>query len=176
MWLQRVFEVGFIAFLLSQSYTLYTSSEQWAFISNVNLIFHEAGHIIFYVGGDVLRVAGGSLAEVLVPMIVAVHFLQQHQRFAFGFALWWLSTALVSVGVYASDARERALPLITGDPNSHDWWWLLRRFDALQYDDVIGNVLFFSSFLALSCALVVFSLYLWNIYTPWSGSATSKRV
>jgi hypothetical protein len=159
-----VFQVGFIALLFSQSYTLYTSPEQWAFISNVNLIFHEAGHIIFHVGGDVLRVAGGGLAEVLIPMVVAIHFLQQHQRFSFGFALWWLSTALFSVGVYASDAQERALPLITGDPNSHDWWWLLRRFNLLAYDDAIGNGFFFASFLVLSCSLMVFSLYLWSSY------------
>ncbi|MFB6272552.1 MAG: hypothetical protein ABEL51_06630 [Salinibacter sp.] len=36
----------------------------------------------------------------------------------------------------AADAQERALPLITNDPSTHDWWMLLRGAGLLPYDDM----------------------------------------
>jgi hypothetical protein len=94
--------------------------ETWWFIQNVNLIFHEAGHVIFSLFGNFFGLIGGSLLEALIPLIVTIHFLKKKQYFSTAFGFWWLSTALLSISIYASDAKERLLPLITGDVASHD--------------------------------------------------------
>lgn len=82
----------------------------WWFIQNVNLIFHEAGHIILGLFGDFLGLIGGSLLEILIPIIVTIHFLRQRHFFSTAFGCWWLSTAFLSVSIYAADAQTRILP------------------------------------------------------------------
>lgn len=146
----------FIAFLLYASYTLYISSEHWIFMSNVNLIFHEAGHVVFAFFWQYLYVLGGTLGEIGVPLLVAAAALFQHKLYVASFSFWWLSTALYSVSVYAADARERALPLITGDVSSHDWHYLLSQIGLLQSDNIIGNLFFVASISALVLALFIF--------------------
>lgn len=126
--------------------------------------------------GRTLYLLGGTFLELLVPLVVTLHFYGRRQEFAVGFGLWWLSTVFFGVGIYVSDARERMLPLITGDPNSHDWWQLLGEWGMLRYDDLIGGVFMGLSFLTLLAALVVFCHHLWNIYTRWSEYETLKRV
>lgn len=94
--------------------------------------------------------------ELMVPTVVTLHFLIRQEFFSVGFGLWWLSTALWGVGIYASDAQERMLPLITGDPESHDWTYLLREMGILRYDDVVGGIFYALSFMVLILALFVF--------------------
>lgn len=149
----------FVGVLLYASYRLYSTPEHWIFMSYVNLIFHEAGHVLLIWAGEIVHALGGSIFEVLVPTMVTVHFLFKRNLFAAGFGLWWLSTALYSVAVYAGDARERALPLITGDANTHDWWFVLLRLGWLRYDDLISGVLAGMSLALLCAALGAFGLY-----------------
>jgi len=44
-------------------------------IYNVNLVFHEAGHVIFIPLGRFMTILGGSLLQVLVPLLCTVAFL-----------------------------------------------------------------------------------------------------
>jgi hypothetical protein len=141
--------------LLFSSFKLYSGPLHWAFISNVNFIFHEAGHAIFFVFGDFVHALGGTLGELLIPLAVIFHFLRQGNRFALGFSLWWLSTALLNISVYAADAQERMLPLITGDPGTHDWWHMLNVLGVIKYDNFIGNIFYFLSIFVLLYACVV---------------------
>jgi len=161
-----------ILVLLWQSYRIYLSPEHWAFISNVNLIFHEAGHAVLFFASPFLHALAGTLMEVGVPLIIAISFWRQRSRFEAGFALWWLSTALASAGWYVRDAQERQLPLITGDPASHDWAFLLGQLGLLRYDDVLGNLLLTLSVFVLVWAVVVCSKHLCSIYTRWSALRT----
>ena len=132
----------FIGGLLVSSFSLYTSPLHWIFMSWVNLIFHEAGHAIFFVFGNFMHALGGTLGELLIPLAIIFHFLKQGNRYALGFSLWWLSTALYNVSVYVADAGERALPLITGDPGTHDWWFLLNELGLINYDNFIFRINF----------------------------------
>ncbi|MCA9363384.1 hypothetical protein KC851_03615 [Candidatus Kaiserbacteria bacterium] len=116
------------------------TKDTWAFIQNVNLIFHEAGHVIFIFFGETLYILGGSILEITIPLIVTVHFVWTKQFFSAAVTCWWLATALLSVSIYASDARERVLPLITNDISTHDWFNLLNNHNLLKYDDVIGFI------------------------------------
>ena len=130
------------------------SQQTWWFIQNVNLIFHEAGHVIFIFFGNFLYTLGGSLVEISIPLLVTLQFARTKQFFSAACASWWLATAFLSVSIYASDARERALPLITNDITTHDWFNLLLQLDILKYDDLVGYV--FLLFSIGSGALIVF--------------------
>lgn len=140
--------------LTYQVVTAYITGEAWGFIQNVNLIFHEAGHIILFWAGDFLSILGGSLLELLVPFIVTIHFFLRQDFFGASFSLWWLANAFLSVSIYAADAQERALPLITRDVSTHDWFNLLNQFHLLKYDDLIGNI-----FLSLGAMCILLSIY-----------------
>jgi hypothetical protein len=116
------------------------SQQTWWFIQNVNLIFHEAGHVIFMFFGQFITTLGGSLLEILIPFSIVLYFTYTKQYFSASFSSWWLSTALLSVSIYAKDAKERTLPLITNDINTHDWYNLLNQMNLLNYDDVFGYI------------------------------------
>ena len=151
-----ILKIVFFLLLLFSSFKLYTDSPHWTFMSAVNLIFHEAGHAIFFVFGNFMHVLGGTLGELLVPLAIAFHFLSTGNRYALGFSLWWLSTALFNVSVYAADAYDRVLPLITNDPATHDWWYLLNKMNIIEHDDLVGNIFYVLSLCTLIYACAVF--------------------
>jgi hypothetical protein len=51
-----------------------------SFMHRVDLVFHEAGHVIFVPLGCFMSVLGGSLAQVLMPLVVAGFFLLKHDN------------------------------------------------------------------------------------------------
>jgi hypothetical protein len=130
--------------------------QTWWFIQNVNLIFHEAGHVLFSFFGNFMSILGGSLLEILIPLAVTLHFARSKQFFAAAFGCWWLATTLISVSIYASDAQERLLPLITGDVATHDWFNLLSQLNLLPYDNLVGYTFWLAG--ALSVVLLTFFL------------------
>jgi hypothetical protein len=121
---------------LSQLFTHTT----WWFIQNVNLIFHEAGHMFLMFFGDTLHTLGGSIFEIGVPLTIMLYFFATQQYFSATFCAWWLSTAFLSVSIYAADAREQALPLLGGNAVYHDWHTLLQSWGLLRYDDTFGYI------------------------------------
>lgn len=118
----------------------------WWFIQNVNLVFHEAGHVFLMFFGQTLQTLGGSLFEVGIPLLVTLYFYVKQHHLSSAFGAWWLSTAFISVSVYVTDAREQALPLLGGSAVSHDWHTLLGWWGLLQYDDLFGYVFWLASF------------------------------
>lgn len=128
--------------------------QTWWFIQNVNLIFHEAGHVLFMFFGRTLQILGGSLLEIFIPLSITLYFRATRQLFSAAVTSWWLATAFLSVSIYASDAEERLLPLITRDVSTHDWYNLLLHFGILHYDDVIGYLFWCLSL--LSVVLLIF--------------------
>jgi hypothetical protein len=140
--------------LLISSLNAIVTYEVWWFMQNVNLIFHEAGHIFLMFFGRLPYLLGGTIFEIGVPLVVTIYFWCRAAYFSAGFAAWWLSTAFVSVSIYAADARTRALPLITGDPDTHDWFQILSDLNLLRYDTEIGGF-----FLALACLSVILAAF-----------------
>jgi hypothetical protein len=143
--------------LAISAFTQVITRETWWFIQNVNLIFHEAGHVLFIFFGDTLYLLGGTIFEIGIPFLVTLYFYRRQQYFSAACTSWWLTTALLSVSVYASDARERLLPLITNDITTHDWFNLLSQYNLLRYDDVIGNG-FGLAAIAATTAIILLSL------------------
>lgn len=132
-------------------------------LGGVNLVFHEAGHVLLIPAGETLTLLGGSAAQVAVPLACAAAFLWRADRFAAGVVGLWLAHSLAGVAAYIRDAPLRQLDLITGDPDTHDWWQLLGGWNpqanALHLADPLGR---FVAFLALATLIVSVVLAVWD--------------
>lgn len=111
---------------------------------NVNLVFHEAGHVFFRPFGRFGMFLGGSLFQVLLPLLLTAAFLF-YNRDAFGasLCLWWAGQSLMDVAPYIADARALNLPLLgvgasADAPGMHDWYNILRMRGWLMYDTTIA--------------------------------------
>ncbi len=120
---------------------------------NVNLAFHEAGHLLFMFLGNFMMVLGGSLAQLIMPAVVMGAFVFKHEN-AFGgtVALWWLGQSTMDLAPYIYDARTGQLLLISGfigqeRPGAHDWTNLLGRLGMLDYGHALGT---FTNFLGMA--------------------------
>lgn len=102
-------------------------------LDGFDLAVHETGHILTAFMPDMVMFMAGSVAQVAVPLALALYFLADgRDRAAAVFCLAWAGTSARDVSVYASDAVAQALPLIGG--GQHDWAYILgpRGFDALD--------------------------------------------
>jgi hypothetical protein len=140
---------------------------------NVNLAFHEAGHLLFMFLGNFMAVLGGSLMQLIVPAAVLAAFVFKHAN-AFGgaVAFWWLGQSAMDLAPYIYDARSGQLLLIGGfigqeRPGAHDWTNLLGRLGMLDYAHVLGTLTNFVGMtimvLALTWAGVVLYLQYGNL-------------
>jgi len=125
-----------------------------SFMHNINLAFHEAGHVAFIPFGRFMTILGGSLGQLLMPLIVMGAFLwKHHNTFGASVALWWLGQSLMDLAPYINDARTQQLQLVGGGtgwerPGAHDWGNILRDLNLLHRDyriawwaDAVGSVI-----------------------------------
>ncbi|WP_412029109.1 hypothetical protein [Deinococcus yunweiensis] len=124
-------------------------------LSTVNLVFHEAGHVLFGLFGETVMLLGGSVMQVLVPLACAAAFLARRDRYAAGIVTLWAAHSLASVAAYIRDAPTRNLDLITGDPDTHDWWQLLGAADALRLAAPLGSAVAFLAFVAIVAGVLL---------------------
>lgn len=126
-----------------------------SFLHNVNLPFHEFGHVLFSPFGRFMAILGGSLFQVLMPLGVMLGFLlQQRDPFAASVMLWWAGQSFIDVSPYIADAPYRAIPLIGGlGESAHDWGNLLTMTGSMAHATayarssfVIGTLLMLLSF------------------------------
>ncbi|NIO62515.1 MAG: hypothetical protein GWN04_04920 [Gammaproteobacteria bacterium] len=105
---------------------------------NINLVFHEAGHVFFKPFGRFMMILGGSLMQLLVPIVLMLGFiLKNHDNFSASICLWWLGQSLMDLAPYIDDAMDQQLMLLGGktgadSPGSHDWNNILIEFDVLE--------------------------------------------
>lgn len=114
------------------------------FLHNVNLPFHEAGHIIFSFFGDFMGILGGSLFQLIVPAICMITFFKKNNLFGASLSLWWIGQNFVDCAPYINDARVQELILIGGVtgqdiPGFHDWNNILGALGLLEADHLIAN-------------------------------------
>ncbi len=115
-----------------------------SFLHNVNLPFHEFGHLLFMPLGNFMMILGGSLFQVLLPLILLCVFVfKQRDTFAGSIMLWWCGQNFIDVSPYIADAQYRLLPLVGGGgEESHDWGNLLTMMDALDSTHSVANCSF----------------------------------
>ena len=144
-----------------------------SFLHNVNLVFHEAGHVIFSPFGRFWMFMGGSLFQVLFPLIFVVAFLYA-RRDAIGASvcLWWAGQAMMDVAPYIADARALRLPLLGGgtgadSPGSHDWANILRMTGRLNHDITIAT------WVDLTGSGVIILSIIWGAAAVWAACRLS---
>lgn len=135
----------------------------WSFLNNVNLIFHEAGHLIFMLFGDFVMTLGGSLFECLLPCLLTIPFFISRNYFGVSFCLCWLSVALFDTSLYIGDAQERSLPLLGGN-TSHDWNYLLNELGLLAQDDLIATIVRVCAIVVMLSGLFLGVWLLWTLH------------
>jgi hypothetical protein len=130
-----------------------------SFLHDVNLPFHEYGHVMFGVFGTFWMFLGGSLFQILLPLVPFVYFMVwQRDNFAASMMLWWSGQNFIDIAPYIADAQLRAMPLTTGNDDSHDWWNLLGMTGSLDFADYYANLSF-----SLGVCVMLLS-YLWGGY------------
>ena len=116
-----------------------------SFMHNINLVFHEAGHVIFIPLGRFMSIVGGSLFQVLLPLGLMLAFLLVNKDgFGAAVCLWWAGQSMMDLAPYIADARALRLPLLGGGtgadtPGMHDWANILRQLGLLQPDQAIAS-------------------------------------
>ncbi|MEL7834741.1 hypothetical protein [Fodinibius sp. Rm-B-1B1-1] len=112
----------------------------YLFVDTFILIVHEAGHTFFgLLGWRFLTILGGSLFQVLLPLAIVLFFWINRKSIGLQFSFLLLGFSWLDVATYAADGSARQLPLIGGlGKESHDWYNLLVRMDALEYDMTYG--------------------------------------
>ena len=141
-------------------------------LSDIDLAVHEFGHMLFMpfgirIFGDTGVTAGGAITQVMVPLLFAAYFLfgpKQHRDVhAATVALWWAAMNVLSVAIYAGDARAGQLTLINGatgedDPEGHDFHALFEHWGVLNRDTIyaarLRNLAALMSFVAIAGGLV----------------------
>jgi hypothetical protein len=140
-------------------------------VSDIDLAVHEFGHMLFMpfgfpVLGQTMVILGGSLTQVALPLVFLGYFAfsKSHRDLhATTVCLWWASINLLSVAIYAADARARQLMLITGatgqeDDSGHDFYNLFSQWGVLNRDTAYAGRM--RALAALLCFLsIVLGLY-----------------
>jgi hypothetical protein len=117
----------------------WSEPDTWTILDDIDLAIHEAGHMVFMPFGEFMTVLGGSLFQILVPAVFVGYFARRRDWYSSFFVMLWLGQSCFNLSYYIADARARELPLITGDPSTHDWTWLLLQMNLLNQDVVLGG-------------------------------------
>lgn len=155
-WLPRAPLALWFAWILARHLL---DAEYVSLFGPLNLGIHELGHMAFGIFGEFLGIAGGTILQLAIPLGSFWMFRRQGDFFAISASFAWLGTNLLYVGVYAADAREMALPLVSvGDADEgveHDWNYLLRTLGLLPLDGALGALFRALGLLSLAASLAL---------------------
>lgn len=142
-WLRCALWLAFAAWglvLIAQDFR--TGEIGHSFLHRPLLIFHEAGHLIFMPLGEWMTIAGGTLAQLIMPALMAGALLWKNRDpFGASFGLWLLGVSLLDVAPYMYDALQPQLMLLsgrTGEEGGHDWIYLFSSLGWLGQSQAIG--------------------------------------
>jgi len=127
-------------------------------LDDMNLAFHEAGHLIFGFLGSTLGLYGGTIGQLFFPTTVTVSFPRQKDAAGMFGGVIWFCENLLNIARYAADARAQELPLLGG---THDWGLIFTRWEVLPYDVQIAGVIRFTGYAGMAAAALGLFL-LWN--------------
>ena len=133
---------------------------------NVNMVTHEAGHPLFsYFGSEMLMVMGGTIMQLFVPAALAISFAWRGQTAGAIFCTFFFFENFIPIGLYMSDARDKALPLVSlgvasEDVTGHDWEYIFGHMGLLQHCWQIGKA---TQFLGWMGMVAVVGLMFWML-------------
>jgi len=130
------FGIGLAAFFT----LIFVSESGFIFgLDHANLLFHEAGHPIIGLFSNRLETYGGTIGQLTFPIALAISFWRKGEVLSFAASLIWFFQNWWNIARYMADARVLQLPLVGG--GDHDWNTILTRWNILQYDTRIAEVL-----------------------------------
>lgn len=131
-----------------------------SFMHNINLPFHEFGHLLFMPFGRFMSILGGSLFQILLPLGLMLAFvIKQRDNFAASVMLWWSGQSLIDISPYIADAPYRAILLVRGlGESAHDWGNLLTMTGTLDRAQTYARLSF-----SLGTLLILLS-FVWGAY------------
>jgi len=133
---------------------IFSSIDYWqgnaasrSFLHNINLPFHEFGHIIFRAFGSLMHSLGGSLGQLLMPLVCfCVLLWKSHDAFGAAVCLWWLGESFLDLVAYINDAVHLSMPLLGGNEGSsspygfHDWEFILTESGFIHSAERIAEI------------------------------------
>ena len=175
----RSARIGFTLLLVPLSFSAFGGEYgQVPILSSINLAVHEFGHYLFLPFGEMMNILGGSLFQVVFPLAFVWYFLygkEQHRdKHAAMVCLWWCSINVLSVAIYAADARAGQLMLLSGatgedDPEGHDWRNLFSMWGVLNRDTVYAGRMRGVAFLMCVTSIAV------ALYLAWNSGSSAKK-
>jgi hypothetical protein len=127
-------------------------------VDSFNLVVHEFGHPFFGIFGDSAGLWGGTLAQLLLPLIIAGVFWYQRAAMSMCIAGVWFFENFLNVARYVADARAQVLPLVGG--GEHDWANILGRHGLMQDDLAIASVVRTTGWIGMvACVLLAVALW-----------------
>lgn len=136
-------------------------------LDGVDLAIHETGHLVFSPFGEIITALGGTLFQLIVPATFVAYFWRRRDRYAAGFALWWVAQNLWNISVYIADARVQILPLVGG--GEHDWTYLLGEAGWLARELVVAQAVH-------TAGVVIYLIALWLAATGASRQPVPDAV
>lgn len=125
----------------------------------INLGIHEAAHLALFFLPQIIVSSAGSLAEIIFALLLLLAAFKGKSYFAAVFTGLWVMFSFMSAGLYMSDARAQALPLIgPGESLMHDWHYVFSQLGWLNADTLIGGSLR-NIGIAIGAASLVFGVY-----------------
>ncbi|MGI1679247.1 MAG: hypothetical protein K6L75_10975 [Cellvibrionaceae bacterium] len=125
---------------------------RYHFIDNVNLVFHEAGHIFFTPLGRTLHFLGGTFGQLAFPVAIAIYFWKEGKFFEAGIGGIWLGESFLYMAEYMGDAVEQVLPLVGG--GIHDWHFLFSQWGVLHKTNTLSGFFYFMGCIILLVSLI----------------------
>lgn len=138
------------------------------FLHNINLPFHEAGHVIFGIFGQFIGSLGGTLGQLLIPAICGMALLMRSDSFGASICLWWFGQNFLNIAPYMADARAGQLPLLGGNFGHsspygfHDWEYLLNETGLLHLDETLAGLTLNTGRLIMLAAMAWGAWVLWR--------------
>ena len=125
------------------AYVFYRHTENpfyTSLIGGIDLVIHELGHFLWAPLGEYASIVGGSLTQCLAPIAAGIVFWRQRDYFAIAVASCWLGVNFFEVATYAADGLTQQLPLVSpvGDDPTHDWGYILGRWEMLSKAREVG--------------------------------------
>ena len=142
-----------------------------SFMHNIDLPFHEFGHVLFRPFGEWLMFVGGSLFQCALPLILGGVFLwRERNPFPASMCLWWAGENLLDLAPYIGDARAMDLPLV-GEWGEeavelrilrHDWHNILEPMGMLAWDHRLAMLTHTAGTLLMALAWIWGGWWLWQ--------------
>lgn len=125
-------------------------------LTYVNVGLHQLGHMLTYANSDVTSGLAGSIAQVAIPLMVAIYFfLRRGDWVLAGVFLAWAATSALEVSLYVADAPKPTMEVLGDDKN--DWTLILgpKGYDVMEKAPSLADTIHNGAVVAAGIAFLI---------------------